>query len=58
MGCGYVPDDFHSINVKGETPTWHFHLYGLAIDHQTDRLRCDVDKGAFSVYPAPPNILK
>lgn len=54
---GYLPDDFHTIETRGEGPSLHLHLYGLSLERLPDRIFFrDPAGGAYSVFPAPPRI--
>lgn len=48
----FLPDDIHSIHVKGDEPTLHFHLYGLPLERLTDRIGIEPDTGKVVRYNA------
>jgi predicted metal-dependent enzyme (double-stranded beta helix superfamily) len=45
--AGYLPDDFHSIHIKGEKPIFHLHLYGRRLEDLTGREAWDPALGKF-----------
>ncbi len=54
---GFLPDDFHTIEVKGTEPSLHLHLYGLSLERLPQRIFFgDSAGGAYTVFPAPPKI--
>ncbi len=54
---GFLPDDFHTIEVLGNEPSLHLHLYGLSLEHLPGRIHfARSDGGAYKVFPANPNI--
>ncbi|WP_119421454.1 rhodanese-like domain-containing protein [Desertibaculum subflavum] len=54
---GYLPDDFHTIETRGEEASLHLHLYGLSLERLPERIYFpDIAGGAYSVFPAPPRI--
>jgi predicted metal-dependent enzyme (double-stranded beta helix superfamily) len=57
-GICFLPDDIHSIHVVSDVPTRNFHMYGRSVEHLPERIRFDMDKGTYSVYPASPGIRK
>lgn len=46
----FLGDDIHSIEVVGDRPTRHIHLYGRALERLTDRLSFDPATGAVRRY--------
>jgi hypothetical protein len=46
----FLPDDIHSIEVVGDRPTRHFHLYGQALERLTERLAFDTQTGEARRY--------
>lgn len=51
-----MPDDIHSIHVRGDGPTLHFHMYGRQLSDLTDRLQFNMQTGECKHFPANPNI--
>jgi predicted metal-dependent enzyme (double-stranded beta helix superfamily) len=45
--AGYLPDDFHSIHIKGDRPIFHLHLYGRRLEDLTGREAWDPAVGTF-----------
>ena len=53
----FLPDDFHTIEVKGDEASLHLHLYGLSLEHLPERINFATSEGgAWKVFPASPNI--
>jgi len=55
-GVCLMPEDIHSIHPRNETPSFHLHLYGLALEQLHERITFDVDAGTYRVFPASSNI--
>jgi len=54
---GFLPDDFHTIEVVGDQPSLHLHMYGLSLEDLPGRIAFQHgDGGTFSVFPASPTI--
>ncbi len=54
---GLLPDDFHTIEVLGDEPSLHLHLYGLSLEHLPGRISfARNDGGPYKTFPANPNI--
>lgn len=54
---GFLPDDFHTIEVTGTEASLHLHLYGLSLERLPERIFFgDSTGGAYTVFPAPPKI--
>ena len=51
-----MPEDIHSIHVRGTRPTLHFHMYGRRLPDLTDRLQFDLATGEARHFPPNPNI--
>jgi rhodanese-related sulfurtransferase/predicted metal-dependent enzyme (double-stranded beta helix superfamily) len=53
----FLPDDFHTIEVRGGEPSLHLHLYGMSLEHLPGRIRFESPAGgAYRTFPANPNI--
>jgi len=55
-GVTLMPDDIHSIHIKGETQTLHLHMYGLALEQLHERVMYDRQAGTYKVFSAEQNI--
>ena len=55
--CALMPDDYHSINVVGSSPSLHLHLYGRSLEDLPGRIffPSSID-GECRTFPANPNI--
>ena len=54
---GFLPDDFHTIEVVGDQPSLHLHMYGLSLEDLPGRIAFQHgDGGAYAVFPASPTI--
>jgi rhodanese-related sulfurtransferase/predicted metal-dependent enzyme (double-stranded beta helix superfamily) len=54
---GFLPDDFHTIEVTGDRPALHLHMYGMSLENLPERVQfAGVTGGACKVFPASPNI--
>ncbi len=51
-----MPEDIHSIHVRGKEPTFHLHMYGKRLQDLSDRLQFDLATGDALHFPANPNI--
>jgi len=55
--CAFLPDDFHTIEVTGDAPSLHLHLYGMSLENLPERIFfAAASGGAYRVFDAPPNI--
>lgn len=55
--CAFLPDDFHTIDVTGDAPSLHLHMYGLSLEELPGRIAfAHSEGGAFAVFPASPTI--
>ena len=53
----FLPDDFHTIELVGDEPGLHLHLYGLSLEKLPARVTFEGPAGgAYKVYPASPFI--
>lgn len=50
-GIGLMPDDIHSIHIRGDRPTMNLHLYGVAFERMTERVMYDRDAGTVNPFP-------
>ncbi len=50
-GVCLMPDDIHSIHMRGTDPKLHLHMYGLAINRLSERLMFDMEAGTCKVFP-------
>jgi len=54
----FLPDDFHTIEVLGNEPSLHLHVYGRSLEDLPGRIAFAAsDGGAYKVFPANPNIV-
>jgi predicted metal-dependent enzyme (double-stranded beta helix superfamily) len=51
-----MPEDIHSIHVRGTRPTFHLHMYGRRLPDLADRLQFDLETGEARHFPPNPNI--
>ncbi len=54
-GVCLLPDDIHSIHMRGDDPKLHLHMYGKAISEMTERTRYDPASGRGEFYPPHPD---
>ncbi|HEV2674896.1 MAG TPA: rhodanese-like domain-containing protein [Aliidongia sp.] len=53
----FLPDDFHTIELVGDEPGLHLHLYGLSLEKLPARVTFESPAGGtYKVYPASPFI--
>jgi len=53
----FLPDDFHTIELVGDEPGLHLHLYGLSLEKLPARVTFESPAGgAYKIYPASPFI--
>lgn len=54
---GFLPDDFHTIEVTGDRPSLHLHMYGLSLEELPGRISFPTSEGgAYGVFPPSPTI--
>ncbi len=55
---GFLPDDFHTIQVTSATPSLHLHMYGMSLENLPERIYFSGSTGgSYKTYPANPNIV-
>ncbi len=54
-GVCLLPDDVHSIHMRGDDPKLHLHMYGKAISEMRERMKFDPDTGRREHYPPHPD---
>jgi predicted metal-dependent enzyme (double-stranded beta helix superfamily) len=55
-GVCLMPEHIHHIQVTGDQPTLHLHMYGLALDRLGERVSYDVQAGTVKTMRVTPNI--
>ena len=54
---GLLPDDFHTIEVRGNDNSLHLHVYGRSLEQLPERITFQSTAGGeFKGFPANPNI--
>jgi predicted metal-dependent enzyme (double-stranded beta helix superfamily) len=53
----YMPDDIHAINVRGDVPALHLHLYGRGFEEMTRRIAFDTEAGTYKNFPGYPEVM-
>ena len=52
-----MPDDIHHIETGSDRRTLHFHMYGLSLEHLTNRVMYDLEAGTCRPMSSNPNIV-
>jgi rhodanese-related sulfurtransferase/predicted metal-dependent enzyme (double-stranded beta helix superfamily) len=56
--CALMPDDFHTIETRGDGPKLHLHLYGRTLEDLPGRIGFESDAGgAYRRFMAKPEIV-
>jgi len=56
--CALMPDDFHTIETRGDGPKLHLHLYGSTLEDLPGRIGFESDAGgAYRRFMAKPEIV-
>lgn len=60
VGVALMPDDIHSIHVRGEgdEPVWQLRFYERPLEEQTDRAQYDPATGKTTNFPPNVNVKK
>ncbi len=54
-GVCLLPDDIHSIHMRGDDVKMHLHMYGRAISEMKERVKYDLASGRVEHFPPHPD---
>lgn len=54
-GVCLLPDDIHSIHMRGDDVKMHLHMYGRAISEMKERVKYDLETGRSEHFPPHPD---
>ena len=54
-GVCMMPEDIHSIHMRGDDVKMHFHMYGLAVSELSERVMFDMETGKIEHFAAHPD---
>lgn len=55
VGVCMMPEDIHSIHMRGDDVKMHLHMYGLAISELSERVKFDLESGEAAHFEAHPD---